>query len=91
MKVILNKPAVFKASNCVSDTFLVNSGNDEMSSNPVEPLTFTNLLFLLSNATFMATGTFGNPAISMATEIASQIAFRDSVKNDKYIKFVEKL
>lgn len=74
-----NKPAVFKASNCVSDTFLVNSGNDEMSNNPVEPLTFTNLLFLLSNVTFMAMGTFGKFAISMATEIASQIAFKDSV------------
>lgn len=84
-----NEPAVFRASNCVSDTFLVSSGNDEISNNPVVPLTFTSLLFLLSNATFIATGTFGRPAISIATEIASQIAFRDSAKYIHRIRFVE--
>jgi len=62
-----------------------------MSSNPVEPLTFTNLLFLLSNVTFIAIGIFGKPAISIATEIASQIAFKDSENlkyHESYLEFV---
>jgi hypothetical protein len=50
-----------------------------MSNNPVDPLTLTSLLFLLSNVTFMSTGIFGKSDISMAIDIASQIAFKDSV------------
>lgn len=75
---IKNIPALFRASNCVSETFLVNSGSDEMSNRPVVPLLFTILLFRLSNVTFIAIGIFGTLAISIATEIASQIDFKDS-------------
>lgn len=73
-----NIPALLRANNCVSETFLVSSGNDEISSRPVVPLLFTNLLFRLSNVTFIAIGIFGKLLISIATEIASQIDFKDS-------------